>query len=135
MGTVRAPLGRGARGLVAAFAVSGTVHLVRPEVFEPIVPRALPARRALVVWSGVAELVCAAGLLVPRTRRAAGIASAALLVAVYPANVQMAVDTVRSARRRTTTPRVARAALALARLPLQWPMVRWAATAGRSDGS
>lgn len=126
-----APLGRGARGLVAAFAVSGTVHLVRPQVFEPTIPRALPAPRALVVWSGVAELACAAGLLHPRTRRLAGPAAAALLVAVYPANVQMAVDAVRAVRRRRTPARTVRAVVTLARLPLQWPLVVRAAGAGR----
>ena len=55
-------------------------------------PRVLPDHRALVYVSGVAELLCAAGLLVPATRRPAGYASAALLVAVFPANVQMSVD-------------------------------------------
>lgn len=129
--TPPAPLTRGAQGIVAAFLMSGVVHLVRPEVFEPIVPRALPAPRALVVGSGVAELVCAAGLLVPATRRAAGPAAAALLVAVFPGNVQMAVDAVAAARRRPTPARVTRAAATLARLPLQWPLVRWAAAAGR----
>lgn len=125
------PLRTGARGRVAAFLVSGTVHLVRPEVFEPVVPRGLPEPRALVVWSGVAELVCAAGMLVPRTRRAAGAAGAALLVGVFPGNVQMAVDAVRAVRRRPTPRRWAVAVLTLARLPLQWPLVVWAARAGR----
>ena len=55
-----------------AFASSGVVHLVRPQTFEPMVPRVLPAHRGLVYVSGVAELVCAAGLLHPRTRPAAG---------------------------------------------------------------
>ena len=59
-----------ARGLTAAFVVSGVVHLVRPETFEPLVPRALPAHTEIIKGSGVAELVCAAGMLHPRTRRA-----------------------------------------------------------------
>jgi uncharacterized membrane protein len=126
-----APLGRGARGVVVAFAVSGTLHLVRPQLFEPIVPRALPDPRRVVLWSGVAELVCAAAMMAPRTRRLAGVASAALLVALFPANVQMALDTVAAARRRPGRARVVRAGIAVARLPLQWPLVRWAAGAGR----
>lgn len=115
-------------GLAGLFAVSGTVHLVRPQVFEPIVPRALPARRELVYASGVAELLCAAGLLVPRTRTLAGWASAALLVAVFPANVAMA----RQIRRRGSAPLTAAAVL---RLPLQVPMIRTAlkATRGRNN--
>lgn len=125
------PLGTGARVVAAAFLVSGVVHLVRPGVFEPAVPRALPRPRDLVLLSGVAELACAAGLVVPATRRAAGPASAALLVAVFPANVQLAVDGVRGlARHRARGPAV-RAAVTVGRLPLQWPLIRWAWSAGR----
>ena len=112
------------RVLTGAFLVSGTVHLVRPRVFLPLVPRWLPARHGIVVWSGVAELACAAGLLVPATRRPAGVASAALLVAVFPGNLQMAVD----ARRRGPAYRTA----TLLRLPLQVPLVRTALRAGRA---
>ncbi len=118
-------LDRGALGLVAAFATSGVLHLVRPGVFEPIVPRALPARRALVHASGVAEILCAAGLLVPSTRRAAGIASAGLLLAVLPANVEM---TVQAKRRLDRTPddltRKGFFVATVLRLPLQLPMIR-----------
>lgn len=113
-------------GLAALFAVSGTVHLVKPEVFEPIVPRVVPATREVVLGSGVAELLCAAGLLRPRTRRAAGWVSAALLVAVYPANIKMAHDVTRS-RRAGTALKVG----TLARLPLQLPMIRTALRAAR----
>jgi uncharacterized membrane protein len=121
-----ADLTKDVAGLAAAFLVSGTTHLVRPQVFEPIVPRALPRRRELVYASGVAELLCAVGLLVPRTRAVAGLASAALLLAVFPANVQMSIDTGRRARRRGDAASAALFAGTLARLPLQWPMVRTA---------
>lgn len=121
----------GARALAAMFIVSGATHLVRPQVFEPIVPDSLPYRSELVYASGMAEIACAAGMLVPRTRRVAGHASAALLVAVFPANVQMAVDAHRALARKGSTP--ARRAVqvgTLARLPLQVPMIRWALRAG-----
>ena len=109
--------------------VSGVLHLVRPQVFEPIVPR--PCRRGagFVLVSGVAEIACAAGLLHPRTRRSAGWASAALLVAVLPANVQMTADARRRADR--TGHRAPFLATALARLPLQVPLVRTALRATR----
>src|SRR3954453_18652514 len=81
-----------ARIVVGAFLASGTVHLVRPETFEPIMPRFVPAHREVIYASGVAELVCAAGLLHPRTRTAAGWASLAVLLGVYPANFKMAGD-------------------------------------------
>lgn len=112
------------KGLVVLFTVSGSLHLVRPQVFETLVPRRLPARRGLVYASGVAELACAAGLLHPRTRVAAGWASAALLVGIFPANVQMAVTEGRRARRGTGSP--ARRAATLVRLPLQIPLIRTA---------
>jgi len=110
-------LSRGAKVVATAFAVSGTVHLVKPEVFEPLMPAALPRHREIILGSGVLELACAAGLALPATRRLAGLASAALLVGVFPGNVKMAVDAARSGNR-------AYAAAALARLPLQAPMIR-----------
>ena len=112
------------QALAALFAASGTLHLVRPQVFETIVPRQLPARRSLVYASGVAELVCAAGLLHPRTRKAAGWASAALLVAVFPANLQMVVTEGKRASRGTGSR--GKQVATLARLPLQIPLIRTA---------
>ena len=113
-------------GLAALFLVSGTTHLVQPEFFEPLVPRALPTPRRLVYASGVAELVCAVGLLSPRTRRVAGWASAALLLAVFPGNVQMSVSHgKRAAHRQDTTSRATFAAT-VARLPVQVPLIRTA---------
>ena len=116
------PLTRDLGGLAAIFAISGSVHLVRPQVFESMVPRLLPARRGLVYASGVAELACAAGLLHPRTRQAAGWASAGLLVAIFPANVQMAAtERVRAGR---GTGSRGRQVMTLLRLPVQIPLIR-----------
>ena len=108
-----------AKLLALAFAGSGLVHLVKPEVYEPLIPDWLPGAREVVLVSGVAELVCAAGLVHPRTRNAAGWASAALLVAVWPGNFQMAVD---SFDGDNTALQVG----SVVRLPLQIPMI-WAA--------
>lgn len=110
--------------LAGIFATSGVVHLVRPEVFEPLMPDFVPAHREVILGSGVAELACAAGLLSPRTRSAAGWASAALLVGVFPGNLKMADDARRSGNQQFR-------ALAFARLPLQVPMVRIALRAAR----
>ena len=111
-------------GLATLFLVSGTTHLVRPQVFEPLVPRALPTPRGLVYASGVAELVCGAGLLHPRTRRAAGWASAALLLAVFPGNVQMSMSYGKRAARRQDVGSRATFAATVARLPVQVPLIR-----------
>lgn len=113
---------RSTAGLAGSFLVSGVVHLVRPRVFTPLIPRALPAPTGLVYASGAAELVCATGLL--RGSRWAGPASAALLVAILPGNVQMAVDATTRARRRPTPARIAFAAGCWIRVPLQLPLIR-----------
>ena len=126
-----APLGKDAIALAGLFLTSGAMHFVRPEPFESIVPKRLPSRRALVYASGAAEIVCAVGLLVPRTRRVAGLASAALLVAVFPANVTMTGQAKRRLDRDPTdTGRQGYLAATVARLPLQWPMIRAALRAG-----
>lgn len=125
------PLGKDGLALAGLFLTSGVMHFVRPQTFESIVPRSLPAHRGLVYVSGAAEIACAAGLLIPHTRRVAGIASAALLVAVFPANVTM---TARAKRRLDRRPedraRQGYLAATVARLPLQWPMIRAALRAG-----
>jgi uncharacterized membrane protein len=115
-----------AKVVVGAFLASGTVHLVRPETFMPLMPKAVPAHREVIYVSGVAELVCAVGMLHPRTRRLAGLASAALLVGVFPGNVKMALDALKT---RNTTFK----AVSLARLPLQLPMIRGALRAARTS--
>lgn len=114
--------GMGSRAIATAFITSGVTHLVRPQVFLPMIPKALPAPRAIVYASGVAELVCAAGLLTGR--RWAGPASAAVLIGVLPGNVQMAMDRTAAARRKPTAKRIAIAAGAWARIPGQIPMIR-----------
>ena len=115
------------RWLVALLAGSGLVHLAAPGVYERIVPRPLGHARGYVYASGVAELVAAALLALPRTRRAGGWAAAAVFVAVFPANVQMALDGGLPGARGLLASPVA----AWARLPLQVPLVWWAITEAR----
>ena len=110
-------MSRAAASLAGMFAFTGTVHLVRPRIFDPALPDWLPGgKRIWAIGSGVAELGCGALVASPRTRRLGGWASAALLVAVFPGNVHM-VRTARTLRARTLT---------LLRLPLQAPLVWWA---------
>ena len=99
---------------------AGMLHFVVPGFYDALIPPFLPAPRAWIYGSGVAELACAALVAVPRTRRTGGWASAALLVAVLPGNVWMAVEP-------GDVPRWA----ALARLPLQVPLVLWALRVAR----
>jgi uncharacterized membrane protein len=112
--------------LVALLAGAGTIHFVKPALYDQIVPRALPGPpRRWTHASGVAELAVAAAVAAPRTRRKGAFAAAALFAAVFPANVQMAWNW----RRRPAPQRAA----AYARLPLQVPLVWWALkVAGRN---
>jgi uncharacterized membrane protein len=76
---------------VALFLSTGVAHFIRAERFVSFVPPALPAPRVLVFISGVAEIAGAIGLLIPPLRRWAGYGLIALLIAVFPANIYMAV--------------------------------------------
>lgn len=78
--------------LVALYTVAGVAHLQRPKGFELIVPDWVPHPHEVVLATGVAELFGAIGLLLPRTRRWAGLGLAAYAVAVYPANIKHAVE-------------------------------------------
>ena len=104
-------------GLAIVMAVAGVAHLVAPRGFVGHLPPAVPMREALVAFTGVAELLLAAGLVGPtRFHRAAGVALAAYLVAVFPANVYAAVSQVPIDGIPTGWAR-------WARLPLQLPLI------------
>lgn len=77
--------------VMAALAMIGVGidHFVAPDFFVKIVPRVLPAPLVLVWVSGFFEVAGGAGLLIPRTRRAAGIGLVLLYIAVFPANINM----------------------------------------------
>ena len=111
-------------GLGALFVGSGTLHLARPELFQSLVPAGLPAPDLIILASGVAELVCAGGLL--SGSRWAGPASALLLLVVFPGNMTFALTT--SGDPGSSSVLVA---LAWARLPLQVPLI-WAALQART---
>ena len=76
----------------ALFIAAGAMHFIRPAMYEAIVPPQLGHAGALVAVSGLAEIAGGLGLLIPRTRRAAGIGLIALLIAVWPANIYMALE-------------------------------------------
>lgn len=106
------------------FVFAGVMHFVIPRTYEAIVPDYLPAKRELVYASGVAEIAGGLGVMHPRTCRAASWWSVATLVAVFPANLHMALNP-----DRYKVPG-GRAAL-YARLPVQLLFIAWAAAAGR----
>lgn len=77
--------------LAIAMVIVGILHFVKPDGFVKIVPPALPSPLALVLISGVFEIAGGVGLSIPRVRRAAGIGLVLLYVAVFPANIYMAM--------------------------------------------
>lgn len=72
----------------AAFVVAGLNHFLRPRLYDAIMPPCLPWHRPLVAISGGAEVVLGALLWLPRWKRLAGWGLIALLVAVFPVNLQ-----------------------------------------------
>jgi uncharacterized membrane protein len=71
------------------FALGGLGHFIATDAAALLVPPGLPAPRTLVLVSGAAEWLGAAGLLLPATRRAAGWGLCLLTVAVTPVHVSM----------------------------------------------
>ncbi|MFR0354927.1 DoxX family protein [Streptomyces sediminimaris] len=111
--------------LAGLLAAAGVTHFARPRPYDEIVPRALPGSpRTWTYASGAVELALAAGVALPRTRRAAALATAAFFVGVFPANVKMAVDW----RDRPAPQKAA----AIGRLPVQLPLVLWARSVARA---
>ncbi|MFF0482990.1 hypothetical protein [Streptomyces sp. NPDC004435] len=108
-----------ARLLSGLLIGAGVAHFAVPRPFDATVPRSLPGTpRTWTRLSGVAEIAVGAAIAHPRTRSAGALAAAGLFTAVFPANVKMAYDW----RHRPAPLQAA----ALARLPLQVPLVVWA---------
>jgi uncharacterized membrane protein len=106
------------------FVVAGALHFAMPRPYEAIVPPWLPRHRELVYASGVAEIVGGAGLMTP-LRRPAGWWLIATLVAVFPANLHMALHP-------EQFPKVPGGRPALyARLPFQGVFIAWVRAAMR----
>ena len=110
------------RLLAAFFAFTGTMHFVIPRSYEAMMPPSLPRHREAVIVSGLAEIAGAAAIVPARSRRFARWWLLGLLLAVFPANVHMAVNPEQV--RGLDLDRVPRWAL-WARLPLQPLAMLW----------
>lgn len=105
---------------------AGVTHFLKPGFYDPMVPELLPgSARAWTYGSGIAELAVGAAVAAPSTRRWAALTAAVLFVAVFPANIKMALDADSTGERFAT----------YARLPLQLPLVVWAWRLSRSRAS
>ena len=105
-----------------AFLAAAALHFIHPEVYLPMMPPYLPGHRELIFISGVCEILGGAGVLWPneKVQRAGGLGLIALLAAVFPANLHMALN---------DTPFLGEhlsAATRWGRLPLQLVLMAWA---------
>jgi len=104
--------------MVLFYAIAGINHFVHPGLYMKIMPPWLPWHSELVWLSGVAEIVCALLLLIPATRRIGAYCTITLLIAIFPANIQMLID-----YKRDGNPLLW---IAVLRLPLQLLLIWWA---------
>ena len=106
--------------LTVVMVGAGVNHFIAPATYDAMMPEVLPAHRALVYLSGIAEIAGGLGLILPATRRLAAWGLVLLLVAVFPANVNMAINDLSLGSTQVPT-------WALwVRLPLQLVLIAWA---------
>ncbi len=104
--------------MAALYIFAGINHFLNPEIYLGIMPSGLPYPAARVAISGIAEIGLGVLLVPQKTRRIAAWGIILLLIAVFPANIQMALDWHREDH--------AYEWIAWARLPLQAVLVWWA---------
>ena len=104
--------------LALLFVIAGTLHFLLTPTYVSIMPLYLPAPTLLVQISGLCEILGGLGLLYPPTRTAAAWGLVALLIAVMPANLNMALHP-------GQWPRIP-VWILWTRLPLQLPLIGWA---------
>jgi len=107
------------------YVFAGIGHFTNAEFFLQIVPPFLPAPAALVVISGVAELVLGILVMILATRRAAAWGIIALLIAVYPANIYQALYNPTLVNPPAWMGQPSQTALWI-RLPMQFVLIYWA---------
>jgi len=78
-------------GLAAIYLAAGALHLMEADKFLAIMPPVIPAPKAVVLFTGACEVAGAVGLLIPQTRRMAGIMLALYALCVWPANIYQAL--------------------------------------------
>ena len=110
------------------YVMAGANHFISADYYVRLVPPYLPWHLQLVYLSGIAEIVCGVGVMIPPTRKLAAWATIALLLAVYPANIHVAVNNVPMLG--------AEEGAGLAnwvRLPFQFILIAWAGWYTRGD--
>jgi uncharacterized membrane protein len=100
------------------FILAGANHFIKPEFYLPMMPPYIPAHELMVILSGIAEMILGLLLLVPKVSRLAAWGLVALLIAVFPANLHMALHS-------EQFPDIPQMGLWI-RLPIQGVMIWWA---------
>ena len=107
------------------FILAGVNHFLKPEFYLPMMPPYIPAHELMVILSGIAEIALGIMLLIPKISRLAAWGIIALLIAVFPANLHMALHP-------EQFPDVPEMGLWI-RLPIQGLMIWWAWLYTRKD--
>ncbi|WP_019503684.1 DoxX family protein [Pleurocapsa sp. PCC 7319] len=116
------------RGILAVcMIVAGLLHFVFPEPFIKIVPNLLPYPGALVYLSGSLEIIAGISLLIPTVSQIAAWGLVLLFIAVYPANINMAVNHIQIANIPDSN------WFQAIRLPFQFVLIAWAWWLTRPD--
>ncbi|MFM2312631.1 MAG: hypothetical protein RLZZ04_1907 [Cyanobacteriota bacterium] len=116
------------RGILAACIIlAGALHFITPEPFIKIVPGLLPYPAAIVYISGFFEILGGIGLLIPAVSQAAAWGLVVLFIAVYPANINMAVNHIQIANIPDSN------WFQAIRLPFQFVLIAWAWWLTRPD--
>ena len=113
--------------LTVVMVGAGANHFINPAPYLAMMPEALPAHEALVYISGIAEICGGLGLIVPQTRKLAAWGLIALYIAIFPANLNMAINHLPLGT--TDLPTWA----LWGRLPLQLVVIAWAYWFTRDD--
>ncbi len=101
-----------------AFIFAGVRHFTNPDFYMDIMPPYLPWHLFLVYLSGIFEIVLGIMLLIPKTQKLAAWGLVLLLIAVFPANINMALNP-------QDFPDISRTLIYL-RLPIQIVLIGWA---------
>ena len=104
--------------LAVLLVIAGILHFIKPKFYLKIMPNYLPGHYILVILSGIAEIICGILLLFPSTQTIASYLTIALLIAVFPANIEMS--------RKYYLKKKKGFWFTLLRLPLQFLMIWWA---------
>ncbi|CAN5237701.1 DoxX family protein [soil metagenome] len=104
--------------IIIFYIAAGINHLWHPEFYLQIMPHWLPWHNALVIISGICEILFAVLLAFPSTRRAGALCIIVLLIAVFPANIQMMINFWNEGSSKLW--------ITIIRLPLQLLLIWWA---------